>query len=60
MIEDLGDQLNGKQWKSQDFFDLIKELPDTGLSGEIDIYSMICLGLLWCKGEIEDKAQALY
>ena len=21
---------------------------------------MICLGLLWCDGEIEDKAQALY
>lgn len=59
-IEDLADGLKDKQWQSQEFYDLIQELPGTQDSGEIDIYSMICLGILWCKGDDMDKAQAFY
>ena len=57
---DLAVHLQGDQWKSQDFYDLIQELPESDDSGEIDIYSMICLGILWCQGEVEDKAHAFY
>ena len=43
-----------------DVLNLILGLPETEDNGEIDIYSMICLGILWCSGDLEDKAQALY
>ena len=35
-------------------------LPDTDLNGEMDLTSLICLGILWCSGSIAEKANSLY
>jgi hypothetical protein len=47
-VEDLSHKLKGKEWGNADVFNLILALPDTDVNGEIDICSLICLGLLWC------------
>jgi hypothetical protein len=60
MIQELSKSFNDEVWESLDVINLILGLPHTEDNGEIDIYSMICLGILWCGGDLADKAQAFY
>jgi hypothetical protein len=51
--------LTDGKWDNFDVYKLLTSLPD-GESGLIDIYSMICIGLLWCDGDFSDRVMGLY
>ena len=63
-IEDLQNRFSGAIWKNQ--FDegselnlLLRALPGS-VDDSVDINSIIVLGLIWCTGDYEDKAEALF
>lgn len=59
-VDELKHHFADWEYEDEDVFKLIQQLPDTDGMGFIDIYSMICLGILWCAGDIVQKAKAFY
>ena len=51
-VDELKHHFADWEYEDEDVFKLIQQLPDTDGMGFIDIYSMICLGILWCAGDI--------
>ena len=49
-----------EDWEAESVKTLLLGLPDTTDSGEVDIYSLISIGLLWCAGSPKEKAEAFY
>ena len=60
---DLEGRFKTAAWHGQfglntDLSNLLKALPDS-TDDKIDRDSLLCLGLLWCAGEVQDRADIL-
>ena len=63
-MDDLKNRFDGPMWRDQfeegsELNKLLKSLPGT-VNGEIDVNSILILGLLWCSGSHYDKGEALF
>jgi len=63
-ITELAAQLNTPSWveqfeSGQPSYKLIMNLPDCS-DGQVEINSIVILGLLWCEGSQKDKAEVIF
>lgn len=65
-IEEFAAKFKTKAWTNKDlwkpnseFRKFLLSLPGT-VDGELSLYDVLCLGLLWCQGDNYNKAEQLF